>query len=409
MVIKVVVTGLGAVTSLGNNITEIWKNLKYGKTGISNIEHFDTSSYYTKIGGTIKNFNINNFINNKKINKLDGFIQYGLAAGIQAIDDAGIIKNNIKRDDIGIIIGSGIGGITTIEHNNKLLNEKGSKKLQSTFISSCITNTIASYLSILYKITGPSLSISTACATGGHAICIAEQFIKNRKAKIMIAGGAEKAITPLVVAGFSIIKALSKNKNPDTASRPWDINRDGFVLSDGAACLILEEYEHALSRNANIYAEICGTGMTSDSYHIVSPDPTGKGIYSCMIDAIKNADICTDDVDYINAHATSTKNGDIAEGNAIENLFKSNKNIIINSTKSMTGHLLGASGSLEAIITILSIKDQMILKNKNLVTHDERCGNLRLIKENKYTRIKYAMSNSFGFGGTNSSILFKKL
>lgn len=409
MMRRVVVTGLGVVSPLGNNIHDLWNNLLYGKIGISKIKHFDTSKCAIKVAGIVENFNINNFIRQKHVNKFDHFIQYGLAAGIQAIEDSEMFKKNVKNNEIGIIIGSGIGGITTIEENSKINFQNGFKNLQPTFIPSCITNTIAGYLSMLYKITGPSLAISTACATGGHSICLAEQFIRNGKINMVIAGGSEKATTPLVVAGFSRINALSKNNNPCKASRPWDMDRDGFVLSDGAACLVLEEYQHALNRNAKIYAEICGTAMTSDAYNIVAPEPSGAGIYACMKNSIENANIDIDYIDYINAHATSTKLGDITESKAIKKLFEHNKRFIVGSTKSMTGHLLGAAGSLEAIITILSIKNKIILKNINLDHIDPSCAGLPFSTENKISHIKYAMSNSFGFGGTNSSIIFGNL
>jgi len=407
---RVVVTGLGVISSLGNNIKDTWENIKKGKIGIYEINHFDTSKYETKIAGTVKNFCINDFIQKKLVKKFDPFIQYGLAAGIQAIEDAGINNNKINKDKVGIIIGSGIGGLTSMEKNHKALIKYGPNKIQPMFIPNCIINTVSGYLSIIYNFTGPNIAISNACATGGHAICIGKQLISENKAKIIIAGGTENASTPLAISGFSSIKALSKNKNPKTASRPWDINRDGFVISDGAACIVLEEYEHALKRNSNIYAEIVGTSMNSDAYHIISPHPKGTGTYKCMKNALKDAKIKTHDLDYINAHATSTKQGDISEGLAITNLLKKEKkNIIVSSTKSMTGHMLGASGSIETIFTILSLKEQIIIANKNLNNIDPECIKLNLITKNQKKNIQYAMSNSFGFGGTNSSIIIKKL
>lgn len=408
---KVVVTGLGAISSLGNDIENIWGNLLKGEIGIEKINHFDTTNFETKIAGTVKNFNVLNYVKDKLIKKLDLFIQYGVAAGIQAIEDANINNyKKIKREKIGVIIGSGIGGLISIEKNYLTLLNTGPKKINPSFIPNCIINTISGYISKLYNFTGPSFAISNACATGGYTISIAEQLIKNNRAKIIIAGGAEYASIPLVIGGFNALNALSKNTDPKKASRPWDIKRNGFVISDGAACLVLEEYEHAMSRNCKIYAEIAGTYINNDAYHIISPHPTGEGSYLCMKNALKKAKIKISDLDYINAHATSTKKGDISEGKAIENLTKKTaKNIIISSTKSQTGHLLGASGAIEAIITILCIKNKIILSNKNLDYIDSEFKNINLITKNVKKNINYAMSNSFGFGGTNSSIIIKNL
>lgn len=407
---RIVITGLGLISPIGNNINEAWNNLINGISGIKKIEEFDTSHYETKIAGTIKNFSINDFIQKKNLIKLDLFIQYGIAAGIQAIEDANINISKIKKHDIGIIIGSGIGGLTSIEKNHKILMEYGPKKISPLFIPGCIINTIAGYLSIIYGFTGPNLAITTSCATGGHAICLAEQIINQNKAKIIITGSAEKASTPLAISGFAAAKALSTNNNIQTASRPWDTDRDGFVIGDGAGCLVLEEYNHAINRNAKIYAELSGCSMNSDAYHITKPHPESNGILTCMKNAIKQAKIKPMDIDYINAHATSTKLGDICESKAIKKLLKNDTNkTIINSTKSMTGHTLGAAGSIEAIFTILSIKNQTAIANINLNNLDPMCEKLNFITENQQKKIIYAMSNSFGFGGTNSCIVIKKL
>jgi len=407
----IVITGLGLVSPLGNNVNDTWMSLKKGEVGIREIDQFDTSKYETKIAGTIKNFLITDFLQKKITKKFDFFIQYGIAAGIQAIEDAKIHDNTIRKNKIGIIFGSGIGGLTSIEKNHKILMKYGPKRISPLFISGCIINTISGYLSILYKLTGPNLAIATSCATGGHAICLAEQLINENKAKIIITGGAEKASTPLAISGFSATKALSKNKNPKEASRPWDVNRDGFVIGDGAACIVLEEYQHAINRGAKIYAELASTSMNADGYHLTTPKPNGKGVLNCMKNALKMAKITANQLNYINAHATSTKHGDISESLAIKKLLDKHpyKKTIINSTKSMTGHMLGASGSIEAILTILSLKYQLIVSNINLKTIDPQCKGLNYITRNKKINIKYAMSNSFGFGGTNSSIIIKKL
>ena len=393
---------------MGNNLLEMWTNLKDGKIGISYINHFNTDRFDVKIAGMVKNFDISNFIKKNVVKNLDLFIQYGLAAGIQAIEDSGIYKyKNLNRSSVGVIFGSGIGGLEIIEQNIRFVNE--GKKLKPSFIPGCIINTIAGYLSKIYKFTGPSLAVSTACATGGHVICMADNLIKSNKAKIIIAGGAEKASTPLALAGFSSMKALSKNKNPFQASRPWDLARDGFVISDGSACLVLEEYEHAMNRNANVYAELIASEINNDAYHMIAPDPNGVGIYNCMNNVLKSAMLDITNIDYINAHATSTILGDISESIAISQLLNGKKNIPINSVKSMMGHMLGASGSIEAIITILSIKEQLVLANINLDNIDKKCLGLNFVSKNIKMNINYAISNCFGFGGMNSSIVLKKI
>ncbi len=408
---RIVVTGLGVISSIGNDINSAWQNIKSGKTGIQKIRHFDTSRHEIKVAGIINNFLIDDFIKKKKIKKLDLFAQYGIAAGIQAIEDSKLFANKkVEKDKVGIIIGSGIGGITSIEKNCAILNKYGEKKISPLFIPGCIMNSISGYLSIIYNITGPNLAVTTACATSGHAIYLGVQLLKLNKANVIIAGGSEKASTPLVISGFSATKALSKNKNPEEACRPWDINRDGFIIGDGAACIVMETYKHAINRNANIYAEIVGTGVNSDAFHIISPQKNGNGILNCMQLALDDAKVNVSNLTYINAHATSTKIGDISESIAIKNLIgsKYNKQIYIGSTKSITGHLLGAAGCIEIIFTILSIKNQVIPGNINLKEIDPMCLGLNFIKKTTYKNIKYAMSNSFGFGGTNSVVVLKK-
>lgn len=408
---RIVVTGLGVISPLGNNVSDFWNNLKSSKNGIKKINHFDVSNFDIKVAGFISDFNLNEFVKTKLSLKFDNFIQYGLAAGIQAIQDSNIIFNKkINKNDIGVVMGSGICGLNSIENNYRSFLQEGYKGVRSNLITNCIINTTGGYLSILHGFTGPNISVSTACATGGHSICLAEQLIRQDRAKIVIAGSSEYATTPFVISGFLALKTLSKNSNPETASRPWDLKRDGFVVSDGAACIVLEEYEHAINRDCNIYAELIGTSFNSDSYHIVRANPSGDGIYSCMKNVIDSYGLKISDIDYINAHATSTLRGDLSEGNAISRLlFNNNKNIPVSSTKSLTGHLLGASGSLEALITILCLKNQFIISNHNLENEDKSFSKLNLIKKNIKSNLKYVISNSLGFGGVNSVVLFKKL
>ncbi len=408
---RIIISGLGIISPLGNNTKNVWNNIMKGISGINFIKDFDTSEFQVKIAGTVKDFLISNFNSQKIFKKLDVFTQYGISAGIQAIEDSELNSNpKIKKNEIGIIMGSGIGGLTSIEKNHEILMKNGPKKIKPMFIPSCIINNISGFLSIIYKFTGPNLAVTTACSSSGYAIYLGAQFIKENKTKIMIVGGAEKASTPLGVSGFSALKALSRNKNPKKASRPWDIDRDGFVIGDGAGCLVLEEYKHAVNRNAKIYAELISSNVNSDAFNIMSPDPNGNGIFKCMKTAVKKAKIKPENIDYINAHATSTKKGDITESIAIKKLLGKNyKKTMIGSTKSLTGHLLGAAGSVEAIITILSLTHQTVPANINLEKNDPRCNYLNFIKKNKKKNIKYAMSNSFGFGGTNSTIIMKKI
>lgn len=411
MVKRIVVTGLGVISPLGNNIIDLWSNLRIQKTGIKKIDHFDVSGFDVKVAGTVNNFNINDFINAKLSSKFDNFIQYGLAAGCQAIEDANLISDKkINKNDVGFVIGSGICGLNSVENNYKIFLQEGYKSIKHNFINNCLINTTAGYLSILYGFKGPNIAVSTACATGGHAICLAEQLIRQGKAKVIIAGGTEHATTPFIISSFLALRTLSKNSNPLIASRPWDLKRDGFVISDGASCIVLEDYNHAIDRNCNIYSELIGSNLNSDSYHVVRPDPSGSGTYSCMKNLLDFSRVSVSEIDYINAHATSTKQGDLSEGNAIKRLLLGSKtNTIISSTKSLTGHLLGAAGSLEALITILSLKKQFVIANSNLENDDKLFSNLNLIKKNGNFKLKFAISNSFGFCGTNSVVLFKKL
>lgn len=408
---RIVVTGIGMISPLGNDVNSTWRNLIAGKSGINLIENFDTSNHTTKFAGQVKNFNNEEYISRKDAKKMDIFIQYGIAAGIQAIQDSGLEITEKNADRIGVAIGSGIGGIGLIEENHSALMSGGPRKVSPFFVPSTIVNMIAGHLSINYKLHGPNITIATACTTGVHNIGNAARMIAYGDADVMVAGGAEKASTPLGIAGFGAARALStRNDNPQAASRPWDIDRDGFVLGDGAGIIILEEYEHAKARNAKIYAELVGFGMSGDGYHMTSPPEDGAGAILAMRNAIRDAQIQPQQIGYVNAHGTSTPVGDIAEAAAISNVFASNKNsILVSSTKSMTGHLLGAAGAVEAIFTILALKDQIVPPTINLNQQDPRVELDLVPNYARKAELEYALCNSFGFGGTNGSLIFKKI
>lgn len=408
---RIVVTGIGMISPLGNDVNSTWRNLIAGKSGINLIENFDTSNHTTKFAGQVKNFNNEEYISRKDAKKMDIFIQYGIAAGIQAIQDSGLEITEKNADRIGVAIGSGIGGIGLIEENHSALMAGGPRKVSPFFVPSTIVNMIAGHLSINYKLHGPNITIATACTTGVHNIGNAARMIAYGDADVMVAGGAEKASTPLGIAGFGAARALStRNDNPQAASRPWDIDRDGFVLGDGAGIIILEEYEHAKARNAKIYAELVGFGMSGDGYHMTSPPEDGAGAILAMRNAIRDAQIQPQQIGYVNAHGTSTPVGDIAEAAAISNVFTSNKNsILVSSTKSMTGHLLGAAGAVEAIFTILALKDQIVPPTINLNQQDPRVELDLVPNYARKAELEYALCNSFGFGGTNGSLIFKKI
>ncbi|QJC34401.1 beta-ketoacyl-ACP synthase II [Enterobacteriaceae endosymbiont of Donacia crassipes] len=408
---RVVITGIGMITPIGNKIKSNWFNLINGNSGIDLINTFNTSKYKTKIAGLIKNFKYKNNILNKKKN-IDLFIQYGLIACQEAIKNSGLIFNKYNNPRFGVLIGSGLGGINLIEKNHYILNKKGPNKITPFFLTSTIMSMITGNIAIDYKLTGPSLSINTACSSGIHNIGIAFKIIAYNDADIMITGATEKSVTPLSLAGFCAMKALSKRNNePKKASRPWDKDRDGFVIGDGAGILILEEYNHAKKRNANILAELVGFGMSNDAYHITSPPINGEGAQLAMLNALKDAKLNPENIKYINAHSTSTILGDIAEVNAIKKIFKNNYNkLFVSSTKSITGHLLGAAGAIESIYSILSLKNQIVPATINLDNPDK---NLDLdfipnISRDVYN-MKYVLCNSFGFGGTNGSLVFKKI
>lgn len=399
------------LSSVGNTVESSWKAVCDGQSGISLIEHFDTINHATKFAGLVKDFNYEDFgISRKDAKKMDPFIQYGIAAGFQAFKDAGLEVTEANATRIGAAIGSGIGGLGLIQDNCESLLHGGPRKVSPFFVPSTIINMVAGHLSIMYGFRGPSISIATACTSGVHNIGHAARMIAYGDAEVMVAGGAEKATTPLGVAGFGAARALStRNDDPQAASRPWDKDRDGFVLGDGAGIIILEEYEHAKARGAKIYAEIAGFGMSSDAYHMTSPPENGEGAALAMENALKDAGIQASDVGYINAHGTSTPAGDLAEAQAVVSVFGEGTDVLVSSTKSMTGHLLGAAGAIESIFTILSLCDQTVPPTINLDNPDEACkldfvpGHAR-----KVENMEYALCNSFGFGGTNGSLIFRR-
>jgi 3-oxoacyl-[acyl-carrier-protein] synthase II len=408
---RVVITGLGIVCPVGNTIAEAWRNILNGNSGIASLENIDTEGQTVTFGGSVKNFDITEYLSPKEAKKMDIFIHYGMAAGIQAIEDSGIEVTDSNATRIGVAIGAGIGGLTTIEKTADLFREKGPKRISPFFVPSSIINMVSGNLSIKYGLKGPNFAIVTACTTGTHNIGDASRIIEYGDADVMIAGGAEMSTTNCGLGGFAAARALStRNDDPKTASRPWDIDRDGFVLGDGAGVIVLEEYEHAKKRGANIYAELSGYGMSSDAYHITLPSEGGDGAARCIKNAINNAGINPNEVDYINAHGTSTQAGDIAETEATKLAFGSHSNnIVMSSTKSMTGHLLGAAGGIEAIFSTLSIKDQIAPPTINIFNQDPHCDLDYAANEAKEISINNAISNSFGFGGTNGSIVISRL
>jgi 3-oxoacyl-[acyl-carrier-protein] synthase II len=408
---RVVVTGLGMVTPVGNNVEETWKNILAGKSGIAPIEHFDTTEFSTKIGGSIRNLELDDYIPRKEQKKMDPFIHYGLAAGIQAIKDSGIEITEENAARIGVAIGSGIGGLPGIEKGTKMFARGGPRKISPFFVPSNIINMISGHLSIMYGLKGPNFAIVTACTTGTHNIGDAARLIEYGDADVMIAGGAEMATSETGLAGFASAKALSsRNDEPERASRPWDKDRDGFVLSDGAGVMVLEEYEHAKNRGANIIAEFSGYGMSGDAFHMTAPSENGEGAALCMSNALRNGNINISDIDYINAHGTSTPAGDIAETVAIKRVFNDEANTVaVSSTKSMIGHLLGAAGGVEAIFSVLAIRDQVAPPTINLDIPDPECDLDYVPHTAREMKINVALSNSFGFGGTNGSLIFKKI
>ena len=408
---RVVITGLGMLTPLGADVASTWEGIKAGKSGIRNIEHFDTESFATRFAGLVPEFDIADYLSPKDARKMDVFIQYGLVAAIQAIRDAGLDMEKEDADRVGAAFGSGIGGLTNIEDNHRKMLDSGPRKLSPFFVPGTIINMIAGNLAIMYGMKGPNFAITTACTTGTHNIGFAAQQIMLGQADVMVAGGSEKGSTPLGMGGFAAARALStRNDDPQGASRPWDKGRDGFVLADGAGAVVLEDYEHAKARGATIYAELAGFGMSDDAYHITAPAEGGVGAMKAMENALRNAGVAADEVDYINAHGTSTQMGDLAEIAAIKSLFGEHAGkLAVSSTKSMIGHLLGAAGAVEAIFSILAIRDSIAPPTINLDEPDEGCDLNLVANTAQQCNIDYALSNSFGFGGTNGTLLFKKV
>lgn len=408
---KVAITGLGIVSPLGNSVEESWRNVLAGKSGITRITRFDASPFASQIAGEVKGFDVSEYISPKEARRMDIFIHYGLAAGIQAIRDSGFEVASENAERIGVNIGSGIGGLPMIEDTHDDLRQGGPRKISPFFIPGTIINMISGNLSILYGLKGPNLAIVTACTTATHCIGESARLIEYGDADIMVAGGAEATLSPLAIGGFSSARALStRNDDPEHASRPWDVDRDGFVLGEGAGVLVLEEMEHARSRGAKIYAELAGYGMSADAYHITAPPEDGEGAARCMLNALRNADMNGDEVDYINAHGTSTPLGDIAETTAVKRALKDRaKKVAMSSTKSMTGHLLGAAGGVEAIFSALSVQQNIAPPTINLLKQDPACDLDYVPLNAREMKIKVALSNSFGFGGTNGTLVFRKI
>ncbi len=411
---RVVITGMGVVSPVGNTTSDAWTNILSGKSGITRITRFDASALASQIAGEVRDFDITQYISAKDARRMDVFIHYGMAAAIQAVKDAGIedvTRSGLDAHRIGVNIGSGIGGLSMIEKTDSAYHEGGPRKISPFFIPSTIINMIAGNLSIMYNFKGPNLSIVTACTTGTHCIGGSARMIEYGDSDLMIAGGAESCVTPLAVGGFAAARALStRNNDPDTASRPWDMDRDGFVLGEGAGILVLEEMEHAKRRGAKIYAELVGFGMSADAYHMTSPCDDGEGAARCMTNALNNAGVNASEVNYINAHGTSTKLGDIAETAAVKRCFGGHANkLVVNSTKSMTGHLLGAAGGVEAIFTALAIHHQVSPPTINIFNQDPQCDLDYVPNTARKMKIEVAMSNSFGFGGTNGTLILRKI
>jgi len=406
---RVVVTGLGVVSPVGIGVKTAWDNIIAGRSGIAQITKFDASAFTTTIAGEVKDFNVEDFIPAKDARRMDTFIQYGLAAAIEAVKDSGIEATEENAERIGVSIGSGIGGLGLIEQTNDTYDEGGPRKVSPFFIPGTIINMISGNLSIMFGFKGPNVSIVTACTTGTHSIGDAARMIEYGDADVMVAGGAEAAITELSVAGFASARALSsRNDDPATASRPWDKDRDGFVIGEGAGVMVLEEYESAKKRGAKIYAELIGYGMSADAYHMTAPNMDGPR--RSMRNAMNNAGVNPDQVQFVNAHGTSTPLGDANETNAIKAAFGDHaKNIVVNSTKSMTGHLLGGAGGLESVFTVLSIYNQVSPPTINIFNQDPECDLDFCANTARDMKIDVALKNNFGFGGTNGSLVFRKI
>ena len=407
---RVVVTGLGMLSPVGSNVTSSWKKIIEGSSGVKEIDKFDTSDFETKFAATV-DINLEDYLDKKETRRTDPFIQFGLIASKECLDDSKIDLENINLDRFGVSIGSGIGGLGTIEDNKTILSERGPKKISPFFVPGAISNMVSGYASLKFGLRGPNISIASACSSASHSIGYSFRSIVHGDADLMLTGGSEMATTPLGIAGFNAAKALStNNENPTEASRPWDQDRDGFVLGEGAGCLLLEEYEHAIERGAKIYAEIIGFGMSADAHHITSPPNEGDGAALSMQNAITDSGIEVSMIDYVNAHGTSTPAGDIAETKAIKSIFSNEiDDLIVSSTKSMTGHLLGAAGAIEAIFSILSIQDNICPPTINLDNPDPECDLNYSAHTATKKKITHSLSNSFGFGGTNATLIFKEL
>jgi 3-oxoacyl-[acyl-carrier-protein] synthase II len=395
---------------VGNKVESAWEALKSGRSGIKTLSAFDTSSFTTHFGGTIKNFDVSETMPLKDAKRMDIFMQYGIAAGAEAFADSGLDVDQLNPERAGVSVGTGIGGLRNIEETSLLIDRSGPRKISPFFVPGAICNMISGNLSIRYNLQGPNLSVTTACTTGTHNIGVAAGLIANGQADVMLAGGAEMATTPVGLGGFCAARALStRNDDPSSASRPWDADRDGFVLSDGAGVLVLEEHDHAVARGAKIYAELVGFGMSGDAFHMTSPPEGGRGAALCMQNALQSAGLNPEDIAYVNAHGTSTLAGDIAETSAIKSVFGAHSTeLAVSSTKSMIGHLLGASGAVEAIVTILSLRDQLLTPTINLDSPAEGCDLDYVPHTARDAKLSYALSNSFGFGGTNGSLIFAR-
>ena len=407
---RVVVTGLGMLTPLGNTVDSTWDAIQNGKTGIGPIEHFNVSDFGTRFGGSLKNFDCANYMEPKDARRMDVFMQYGIAAGIQAFEDSGLDADKYDSERFGVAIGSGIGGIKTIEDTSLLIRDAGPRKVSPFFVPGSIINMISGNLSIRFGLKGPNIAVTTACTTGTHNIGLASNMILNNQADIMLVGGAEMAASPVGLGGFCAARALStRNEDPESASRPWDAQRDGFVLGDGAGVMVLEDLDHAKKRGARIYAELTGFGMSGDAFHMTAPSEGGEGAALCMKNALVSAGLNPEQVDYINAHGTSTPAGDIAETDAIKKVFgQHSSTLCVSSNKSMIGNLLGASGAVEAIMSVLTLTDQVIPPTINLEHPDPRCDLDYVPHTAREKSVNVVLTNSFGFGGTNGSLIFSK-
>lgn len=408
---RVVVTGLGIISPVGNTIPAAWDNIVAGNSGIGRITRFDASTFASQIAGEVKDFNVSDYLPAKEARRMDTFIHYGLAAGIQAFKDSGLEITAENAERVGVNIGSGIGGLPMIEQTHGEYLAGGPRKISPFFIPGTIINMISGHLSIMYGLKGPNLAMVTACTTATHCIGESARMVEYGDADVMICGGAESTVVPLAIGGFGSARALStRNDDPVTASRPWDKDRDGFVLGEGAGIMVVEEYEHAKARGATIYAEIAGYGMSADAHHMTAPAEDGDGARRCMVNALRNAQMNVDEIDYINAHGTSTPLGDVAETMAVKRCFGDQaKRLVVNSTKSMTGHLLGAAGGVEAVFSALAVHHQISPPTINLFNQDEQCDLDYCANTARKMEIRAALSNSFGFGGTNGTLVLRRV